>query len=285
MKTHVVTSTDGVQLHVCTLGQGTPIVFVHEYAGDHRSWEPQLQEFARDHLCVVYNARGYPPSSVPADGLYSQDKAVEDLLAVLDGLHIQQAHIVGLSMGGYCALHFGIRHPERALTLAICGAGYGSHPSTRAQFQQDSFDLADRYEKLGSAEVAKSYSVTPARLAFKRKEAAAWQVFAERLAGHDQFGHAYTARGVQGRRPSIYELKAAMNQMKVPTLVVTGDEDVNCVEPSLFMYQNIARSGLWVVPQTGHVINLEEPTQFNAQLRVFFARALAGDWAQHEINP
>ncbi|MEY3381768.1 MAG: hypothetical protein RL468_2366 [Pseudomonadota bacterium] len=280
MKTHSVASTDGVQLHVRSIGQGTPIVFVHEYAGDHRAWEPQVAEFSRDHLCVVYNARGYPPSTVPAAPHYSQAKAAQDLLAVLDGLNIRQAHIVGLSMGGYCTLHFGLSHPERALSLAICGAGYGSHPDTRAQFQQESFDLADRFEKFGCAEVSKTYAATPARLAFKRKNPQAWSAFAARLAEHDQYGHAYTARGVQGQRPSIYDLQSGMKAMKLPTLIVTGDEDVNCFEPSVFMHQNIRRSGLWVVPQTGHVINLEEPELFNAQLRIFFQRVLTGGWAE-----
>ena len=62
-----VQTDDGVRLHVEESGDGTPIVFVHEFAGDHRSWEPQMRFFARRYRCVSYAARGYPPSETPAD--------------------------------------------------------------------------------------------------------------------------------------------------------------------------------------------------------------------------
>src|SRR5579859_6520020 len=84
-----VSAADGVKLHVEEVGSGTPIVFVHEFAGDHRSWEPQLRHFARRYRCFAFNARGYPPSDVPSDGAqYSQDHARDDIRAVLDGLAI-----------------------------------------------------------------------------------------------------------------------------------------------------------------------------------------------------
>ena len=100
-----VTSDDGVKLYYEETGSGTPVVFVHEFAGDYRSWEPQVRHFARRYRCIVYNARGYPPSDVPSDvERYSQDRARDDILAVLDGLKLAKAHIVGLSMGAFAAL-------------------------------------------------------------------------------------------------------------------------------------------------------------------------------------
>src|ERR671937_253883 len=100
-----IRTDDGVSLHVEVTGSGFPILFVHEFAGDHRSWEPQVRHFSRTHRCVSYAARGYPPSDVPADpAAYSQDRAVADALAVLDGTGIERAHVVGLSMGGFTAL-------------------------------------------------------------------------------------------------------------------------------------------------------------------------------------
>src|ERR1700710_2001098 len=106
---HSVTTPDGVRLHVEEAGQGTPIVFVHEFAGDHRAWEPQMRHFARRHRCVAYSARGYLPSDVPeSPEAYSQAFAVADIVAVMDGLGIEQAHVVGLSMGGFATLHLGL---------------------------------------------------------------------------------------------------------------------------------------------------------------------------------
>src|SRR5262245_17186570 len=108
-----LTTDDGVKLYYEQSGSGIPIVFVHEFAGDYRSWEPQVRYFARRYSCVTYNARGYPPSDVPEDGeRYSQERARDDIRAVLDGLKIDKAHIVGLSMGGFAALHFGFTYPE-----------------------------------------------------------------------------------------------------------------------------------------------------------------------------
>src|SRR3954452_75128 len=107
-----------VELYVEATGAGHPIVFVHEFASDHREWEPQVRWFSRSYRCITYNARGYPPSGVPEDpDQYGWERAVADLLAVLDGLGIARAHLVVLSMGGYAVLQFGLRHPDRASAI------------------------------------------------------------------------------------------------------------------------------------------------------------------------
>ena len=96
---------DGVKLYYEESGSGAPLVFVHEYAGDYRSWEPQMRFFARYYRCIAFNARGYPPSDVPEDPeKYSQARARDDIRAVLDHLQIDKAHICGLSLGGVVAI-------------------------------------------------------------------------------------------------------------------------------------------------------------------------------------
>src|SRR6516225_10313974 len=122
-----ISAADGVKLYVEAIGSGTPVVFVHEYAGDYRSWEPQMRHFCRQHRCVTYSQRGYPPSDVPPDpARYSQDIARDDVIAVMDALGIDKAHVVGHSMGGYTALHVGIRYPRRCLSVTAAGCGWGS---------------------------------------------------------------------------------------------------------------------------------------------------------------
>ena len=134
----ILTTDDSVRLHYEETGSGTPIVFVHEFAGDSRSWEPQVRYLSRRYRCIAYNARGYPPSEVPADpAAYSQDRARDDVLAVLDGLAIERAHVVGLSMGGFATLHFGLAYPHRALSLTLAGVGYGAEPAQRTRFRQE----------------------------------------------------------------------------------------------------------------------------------------------------
>ena len=113
-----ITTRDGVRLYVEEAGQGTPVIFVHEYAGDYRTFEPQMRHFARSHRCVTYSQRGYPPSDIPEDGAkYGQDIARDDVIAVMDALKIDKAHVVGHSMGAATALHVGIHYPERCISV------------------------------------------------------------------------------------------------------------------------------------------------------------------------
>jgi pimeloyl-ACP methyl ester carboxylesterase len=132
---------DGVRLYYEEAGTGVPVVFVHEFAGDHRSWEPQMRFFSRRHRCIAYAARGYPPSDVPADvASYSQARAAADIVAVMDGAGIERAHVVGLSMGAFATLHLGLDHPERALSLVVAGIGYGFLPGPNLELDPE---LAD----------------------------------------------------------------------------------------------------------------------------------------------
>ena len=125
---------DGVKLHYEEAGSGTPIVFVHEYAGDWRSWEPQMRYFSRSYRCITYSARGYLPSDVPKGvESYSQDHWCEDVRAVVDGLKLDLPHVVGLSMGAFATLHFGMKYcargkslKARSLTLAGVQASFAS---------------------------------------------------------------------------------------------------------------------------------------------------------------
>src|SRR3954451_24781625 len=188
-----VSADDGVQLYVEETGAGAPVLFVHEFAGDHRSWEPQVRALSRRYRCVTYNARGYPPSDVPEDeAAYSQARAVADAVAVLDALGIGRAHVVGLSMGGFATLHLGLRHPERARLLVVSGVGYGAQPEKQQSFREESNVIADAFASEGAAEVAKRYAVGPARVHLQNKDARGWAEFVARLAEHDSTGPART---------------------------------------------------------------------------------------------
>jgi len=280
-----LTSDDGIRLFYEESGSGTPIVFVHEFAGDHRSYEPQLRHFARGYRAIAYNARGYPPSDVPAKlERYGQDRARDDIRAVLDALGIAKAHIVGISMGSYAALHFGLAYPDRALSLVLGGCGHGStrDPVERAQFQQDAARRAAMLDERGMAPFAASYAVSPTRVPFQHKDPRGWTEFARQLAEHSAVGSAMTLRGVQARRPSLYDLVEAMAKLTLPVLIATGDEDWPCLEPALLLKRTIPAAGLVVLPRTGHTLNLEEPALFNRLCEDFFHRVEAGRWAPRD---
>ena len=267
---------DGTRLYYEEAGHGTPIIFIHEFAGDYRSWEPQLRFLSRYFRCIAYNARGFPPSDVPEDGSrYSQEHARDDAIAVLDHLKVERAHVVGLSMGGFAALHVGLAYPQRARSLVVAGCGYGAEPDKREKFRAECEAAAASFEA-NWAEAATKYAVGPTRVQFQNKDPRGWAEFAQQLAEHSPKGQALTMRGVQMRRPSLYELTEEMHKLRVPTLIVTGDEDDPCLEPGLLMKRHIPTAGLVVLPWAGHTINIEEPEPFNRALLDFFLRVDEG---------
>jgi pimeloyl-ACP methyl ester carboxylesterase len=272
-------SADGTRLYYEEAGAGTPIVFVHEFGGTYRSWEPQMRAFARAHRCIMFAARGYPPSDVPDDvDRYSQAIAVDDIVAVMDAANVERAHVVGLSMGGFAALHLGLDHPARALSLVVAGAGYGAEKQFEDYFRNVSLEVARQFETQGSAQFAKTYSLGASRVQFQNKDPRGWREFADLLGRHSAVGAANTMRGVQARRPSIYDLESRLRAMNVPTLIVVGDEDDHCLQPGIFMKKTIPASGLLVLPKTGHTLNLEEPEHFNRFVGQFIAQVEAGRW-------
>ncbi|MEX2445950.1 MAG: alpha/beta hydrolase, partial [Dehalococcoidia bacterium] len=270
---------NGVNLYVEETGAGTPLVFVHEFAGDSASWHPQVRFLARRYRCITYNARGYPPSDVPDDiEAYSQDAAVEDLRGVLDALDIEQAHVCGLSMGAYATLHFGLRYPERARSLVVAGAGYGSGQAQREAYEREMRATADRFRNEGMAVMADVYTRGPGRVPFMDKDPLGYREFRDQFAAQSALGHALTLEGVQLRRPTVYDLGDQLARLTVPTLIVTGDEDEPCLEPAVFMKRTILSSGLVVIPKSGHTINLEEPEAFNRAVLDFITAVDAGRW-------
>ena len=274
-----VTTRDGIRLYYEEAGSGKPLLFVHEFGGDVRSWEPQMRHFSRRYRCIAYGARGYPPSDVPdRPESYSQDNAVNDIVDVLDALEIDRAHVAGLSMGGFATLHFGLRHPQRTLSLVVAGAGYGAEKEYEEYFRNVSLEVARQFEEQGSEEFAKTYSMAASRIAFLLKDPRGWQEFADQLAEHSATGSAGTMRGVQARRPSIYDLEDQLRAMTVPTLIIVGDEDDHCLQPGIFMKRTIPASGLLVLPKSGHTLNLEEPALFNMHVGDFLATVEQQKW-------
>ncbi|MBI2207408.1 MAG: alpha/beta hydrolase [Candidatus Rokubacteria bacterium] len=275
---------NGIKLYYEEHGRGLPLVFVHEFAGEVRSWDPQVRFFSRRYRTIAYNARGYPPSDVPDDWkAYSQQQATDDIRGLLDALRIDRAHICGLSMGGYATLHFGLHYPARALSLVVAGCGYGSVMGDREVFRKDSEVTAQRFEKDGMAATAEFYSRGPTRVQFMDKDPQGWKEFHDLLAAGSAKGHANTLRGVQMSRPSVFELGDRMEKLEVPTLIVTGDEDEPCLDPGIYMKRKIPTAGLVVIPKSGHTINLEEPDLFNRAILDFLTAVDQGRWTRR--NP
>lgn len=271
--------SNGVQLYYEEAGQGTPIVFVHEFAGDLWSWEGQMQHFGRHHRCIAYNACGYPPSDVPtALTRYSQKAAVDDIAAVIRHIGLGRAHVIGCSMGAQATLQFGMAYPRMARSLTLIGTGTGSDPQRREQFLQDTEANARLFEEEGLAPMLRKTRAAPNRARLKEKNPRAYDDFCRRFMNHSPEGRARTLRGLQARRPSIYSLERQLRALKVPTHVIVGDEDANALEPSLFIRRVCPAARLTVVAGTGHLVNTEEPDLFNTITDDFLTLVDDGRW-------
>ena len=283
MPAQTIVTSDGVKLHTESVGRASAILFVHEYAGDHRSWEPQVRRFSRSHRCVTYAARGYLPSQVPADAdAYSQQHAVDDAVAVLDGLGVEAADVVGISMGGFAGLHLAMQHPARVRSLVVLGTGYGARPAEAQRFRDECEAIARLIRESGMESFARRYLSGPARVQFRNKDPRGWEQLVRQLGEHDAGGAVRTMLGVQRQRPSLYALEAELHGIKAPVLIVAGDEDDGCLETSLWLKRVVPRSGLAVLPKSGHTLNLEEPDVVNAFIADFLARVAAGAWAPRD---
>lgn len=271
--------SDGARLYYESAGTGTPIVFVHEFSGDLWSWEKQIQHFSRRYRCIAFNARGYPPSDVPASpSRYSHKRAVDDVAVVMRHLKIRKAHIVGCSMGSRTTLDFGLRYPRMATSLTMIGIGSGGDPRNGAAFKRDAEARAKLYEEGGLAEVLKGLRKADNRIQLKRKNPRAFEDFCRRFMDHSAKGSALVTRQVMARRPSLFSMEKVLRNMKVPAQVVVGDEDPGALKSGLFMKEVSPAVRLSVVPATGHLVNLEEPDLLHRLTEDFFALVESKKW-------
>jgi pimeloyl-ACP methyl ester carboxylesterase len=280
-----ITAQDGTRLYYEEAGRGTPVIFVHEYAGDYRTWEMQMRFFSRAHRCITYSQRGYPPSDVPSDAAkYSQDIARNDVLALMDALKIEKAHVVGHSMGAYTALHVGINAPKRCISVVAAGCGWGSTPDVKKREEMKALaaEVGKMFASEGIAAAAAKYADAPMRQAQKNKDPRGYAEFARMLADHSAEGHAHTMLNLQLKRPTLWEMEAALKIFSVPLLIIVGDEDEPCIDGSVFLKRIVPTAGLLVMPRSGHNVPTEEPAAFNAALADLFAAAEAGRWLAHK---
>jgi pimeloyl-ACP methyl ester carboxylesterase len=280
-----ISARDGTRLYYEEAGEGTPVVFVHEYAGDWRTFEPQMRFFSRSHRCVTYSQRGYPPSDVPGDGAkYSQDIFRDDVIAVMDALKIGKSHVVGHSMGASTALHVGIRYPNRCLSVTAAGCGYGSSPVSEAveEARAASRETGKMFAAETMAVAAARYGDGPTRQAHKNKDPRGYAQFIRMLSEHSSLGHSLVMLNLQAKRPTLWEMEADLKKFSVPLLVLVGDEDEWCVDASVYLRRIVPTAGLCIIPRSGHTITGEEPAAFNAALADLIEASEAGRWLAHK---
>ena len=177
---------------------------------------------------------------------------------------------------GGTTLVFGLKYPERTSSMIIAGAGSGSNPS------EGFVEMIEFYSsKLISdgMQALDSYIRGETRTQLIRKDSRAFERFRSRLLDHSNLGSALTFQGVQKNLNSFYDYEDEIYKCEIALLILVGDEDSPCIHPALFMKENFPKSGLVTFPQSGHAINIEEPSLFNGVIENFLAKVDQGDWA------
>ena len=279
---HVLTN-DGVRLHYEETGKGIPLVFCHEYGNDSGAWEPQLRYFGKRYRCIAYNARGFAPSDVPeSPAAYSQEQAVNDLASVIRELTVGPAHVVGLAMGSFTTLFHSLAKPENCRSQVVAGCGYGADLGRKHEHEAACERIARTFEQQGSAATAEMLANGPARRQLKNKDPRGWQEFLGNMSRFSNVGAARCQRGVLMKRPSVYELETKLKALRVPTLLMVGDEDDPALLPNLYLKRSISTSGLSVLPNSGHTLNLEDPELFNSIVGDFLWKVDCGRWPERD---
>jgi pimeloyl-ACP methyl ester carboxylesterase len=277
--TKSVLTSDDIKLAVRLTGNGQPLVFAHEFSGTARSWDAQVGYFSRHFQCITYCARGYPPSDIPhALAAYSQERAADDLAEVIRAMAKGPAHVVGLSMGGFAAIHLGLRNPNLVKSLTIAGVGYGAKPELQPTYGQSMRTEADHAEAVGMDAFTRELADSPYAQCLRAKDEDGWRHFSLLLAQNSAIGMAMTLRGILATRPSLWHLAEPLRNLKVPILLMIGDEDAPCIEPNIFLKSVLPDAALCVLPRTGHLLNLEEPALFNSIIFTFLNAVERGQW-------
>ena len=267
----------GAKLYFEESGYGYPIIFIHEFASDIRGWEAQVRYFSRSYRCISYNARGYPPSDVPEDAsLYRWQFAVDDIAAVMRDLKIERAHLVGLSMGGYAALQFGLRYPDKTSAIVAASVGSGSHPSHREAWLRETSVLARIFIEHGMVSMSERLARGPARIQLKYKDRTSWREFVVRLRQHSAQGMSNTMARCQALRPSLHDLRDQFLEMTVPVLLAVGDEDVRCLETSLMLKSVLLVSGSVPIPATRSIWKSRRHSMLKSKTSWALSSAAAG---------
>lgn len=278
----------GVKLYYEETGSGDPIVWIHEFAADYRTWESQVRRFSRDYRCVTYNARGYPPSEVPEDAAaYTYEHHRDDIMRLMDALKIERAHLVGLSMGAYAGLQMALAYPDRVMSLVFSSGGSGAPKGEREKYTRDTHEGADRMLREGMEAGANGLAMGATRIQLLNKDPRGWEEFRRYMAEHSALGAALTLKNYQALRPSLHDYEAELRALDVPVLLAVGDEDDPVIETNIFLKRTLPRAGLWIHPQTGHGMNLEEPEEYNNRIAQFLSAVERGAWRRRDprANP
>ncbi|MCH9025426.1 MAG: alpha/beta hydrolase [candidate division Zixibacteria bacterium] len=239
-------------------GQGEPLLFLHGFTFDHRLWQPQLDFFSSNYRTLILDSRGHGKSDAPETG-YSRDHRAEDTKLLLDELKIDKVHLVGLSMGGSTAIGFALNYPKRLKSLSLVSTGAAGHSPGKK------IGILDEIAQTKGIEAAKEKWLEWILVWFKKRDPEIGQLFETMV---NDFSGAIWVDPMRGKYPRTLDLEN-VHRIQTPTLIIAGRYDKTFLELSEELNQKIENSQLIVLEEAGHMLNLEYPDKFNAELLNF----------------
>ena len=247
---------NGIEIYYETSGEGPAVVFAHGKGGNHISWWQQVPVFSRTFRCVTFDHRGWGRSLNPK-GSIGREAFVDDLRGLLDYLEIDRTFLVAQSMGGLTCLGFALAHPERTMGLVLADTTGGIGEPVVVETIRNRKAPEDVSLRAMSANFRDSDPVG----AFLYKEISLLNP------PRDPEPNGFTS----GEGPKAGELAG----MKVPTLLIVGEEDQVMPPPAMELSRDlIPGSRLERVPGAGHSVYFEEPDVFNRLILDFFSSVL-----------
>ncbi len=254
----------GGRLYYESAGSGDAVVLVHGNAGDCRHWDAQFGALAIGYRVIRYDVRGFGDSSLPEEDRPYSDH--EDLAELLDHLGIKAAHVVGFSMGSAIAVDFSLAYPDRTRSLVPVGPwvfGYSSpaEQSMFADFARVSVAMED-----GGAEAAADAWISAPFLSAAIIDPAAGERLRQIVSDHSfwAFSHCSPQRPLQ---PSA---AGRTSEIQSPTLILAGEHDIPaCLEVAALLHESVPGSRKVIMKETGHLLQIEKPDEFNQHLVEF----------------
>jgi 3-oxoadipate enol-lactonase len=244
------------------LGNGPPVVLLHPFPAHHELWLPAAQALISRYRVILPDLRGHGDSGA-GEGPATMEKHARDLARLLDIAEVGRAALAGVSIGGYVLFEFWRRYRGRAAALVLCNTKASpDSPEARAVRLQSAADVMERgTEPFLESMVPKLIGKTTLATRPDRVEGA-WRMMRKMAPA----GLAAVQRGMAERPDSIPTLKT----VDVPTLVVTGAEDVlTGVAEAELIRQNVAGGQLKVIARAGHYSPWEQPEEVGRLLRQF----------------
>ena len=244
---------NGIEIEYQDGGRGSAVLLGHGYSATGRMWDGQRAALGDDYRIVSWDMRGHGQTESPKDpAQYSTALTVADMRALREHCGIERLVVGGLSLGGYVSLAFYLAHPEMVRALVICDSGPGyRNAEARAAWNRRAHERAAELE-------AKGLDVLAGR-SREMREAMGHHASAQ--------GLAHAARGMLAQEGS--EVIDGLGSIRVPTLVIVGDQDQPFLAPCEYMAKKIPGARLEVIPGAGHSSNLDQPAVFNRVLSDF----------------